>query len=202
MPRLDAYCLLPFRSHQVSFRPSFIAKLCSFHNQSEVLLNDQRTRGLDESLRDAIENFKKVASDLIDNAIVDYSRPDAMLAVYMYWIDKGDLSYTQQGDYVEYKKMVLKYLFLGLITAANHIIDVKNKISKSLTPQHAYVEFSQSFESQASFYFPMYAEESIRDGMFYPGLQWIKERASDGMSDPVLDYEKAIEDKNSAKDKN
>jgi len=194
-------CFLPFKSHQVSFRPGFIENLCSFHNQSEVLLNDQRTRGLNESLRHAIENFKKVACDLIGNATIDYSRPDAMHDVYTYWTDKGDLPYAQQREYVEYKKEVLKHLFYGLIVAANHIIDIKNKISKSDTPQHEYVRFRQSFDFSTSVDIPMYAERSVPDGILYPGLQWIKEVASSGMSDPVLEYEKAIADKNSERDK-
>lgn len=125
-----------------------------------------------------------------------------MSDVYMYRIDKGDLSYAQQRDYVEYKKGVLRNLFYGLIVAANYIIDVKNKISKGPTPQHDYVKFQQSFDYPTSFDIPMYAEESMRDGIFYPGLQWIKEMASDGMNDPVLEYEKAIEDKNLERDKN
>lgn len=186
-------CYLPFRSHQVSFQPSFIAKLCSFHNEAEFLLDGQRTQDLDEKLRHAIDNFKRVASDLIDNAIVDCSRPDASLDVYMYWADKGDLPYHQQSDYVEYKKGILKYLFYGLVVAANYIIDVKNKISSSRTPLHSYVRFRQVFDRPAADEIPMYAQQNMDKGIFYPGLEWIKEMASRGMSDPVLEYEKAIE---------
>lgn len=186
-------CYLPFRSYQVSFQPDFIAKLCSFHNESEILLDYQRTQGLDEKLRHAIENFKRVASDLIDSAIVDCSRPDASLDVYMYWVDKGNLPYHQQGDYVEYKKGVLKYLFYGLIVSANYIIEVKNKTSGSRTPMHSFVRFVPDFDSPAVSSIPMYAQQDIDKGIFYPGLKWIKEMASRGMSDPVLEYEKAIE---------
>lgn len=186
-------CFWPFKSHQVNFRPEFIERLCSFCNQSEVLLDGQRTRSLDETLRHAIENFKKIALDLVGCAVVDNGRPDAMLDVYMYWIDKGELSYVQQRGYVEYKKNLLRYLFHGLIVAANHVIDVKNKISRSLTPQHDYVRFRESFDVHAPLYIPMYSQESMCGGIYYPGLQRIKEMASNGICDPVLEYEKAIE---------
>lgn len=186
-------CYLPFRSHQVSFRPSFIAKLCSFHNEATVLFDDQRTRELNEKLRHALDNFNRVISDLIDNATVDSSRPDAFLDVYMYWIDKGDLPYHRQRDYVEYRKGVLRFLFYGLILAANHIIDVKNKISGSRIPVHPYVKFQQEFDQTAVSNIPMYTQQDIDKGVFYPGLEWIKEMASRDMSDPVLEYENAIE---------
>jgi hypothetical protein len=186
-------CYLPFRSHQVSFRPSFIAKLCSFHNEAAVFLDDERSKELDEKLRHALENFNRVAFDLIDNAVIDCSRPDACLDVYMYWVDKGDLPYHHQVDYVEYKKEVLLFLFYGLIFAANHIIDVKNKISGSRTPVHSYVKFRQVFGRPAADEIPMYAQQDMDKGVFYPGLEWIKEVASGSMSSPVLEYENAIE---------
>ncbi|WP_233345027.1 hypothetical protein [Burkholderia cepacia] len=185
-------CYLPFRSHQVSFRPSFIEKLCSFHNEAAVLLDDQRIQNLDEKLRGAIENFNMVASDLIDNAAIDCNRPDAFLDVYAYWVDKGDLPYHQQRDYVEYKKLVLKYLFHGLIVAANHIIDVKNKISGNRAPVHPYVKFRQTFDWTDADEIPMYSQQEMNKEVFYPGIKFIKEMASKGMNDPVLDYEKAI----------
>lgn len=195
-------CYLPLRSHQVRFRRSFIEKLCSFHNLSKVLLNEQRTRDLDKSLKHAIENFQMVASDLIDNATVDESRPDAMFDEYMYWVDKGELPYHQQYQYVEYKKQVLRYLFYGLVVAANHIIDVKNSLSKSLTPQHDYVKARESFDLSAPFYIPMYDEQDVRDGVFYGGLHSIKTMVSNEMTDPVLEYEKVIENNHSENDKN
>lgn len=186
-------CFLPFRSHQVRFRPSFVAKLCSFYNEAAVLLDKQRTQDLDNQLRHALENFNQVASDLIDNAIIDYQRPDSSFSEYMYWVDKGELPYTQQNDYVEYKKGVLRFLFYGLIVAANHIIDVKNKISRSRTPRHSYVNFMQDFDRPAAHYIPMYSQKDMDAGVFYPGIEWIKEMAAQDKSDPVREYENAIE---------
>lgn len=186
-------CFLPFASHQVSFRQSFIAKLCSFHNESQILLNKDRIRELDESLRRALENFNEVASDLINNATIDHNRPDAGLDTYMYWVEKGNLPYHLQYEYVEYKKGILKFLFYGLITAANHIVDVKNRLSKSLTPEHDYVRFTQSFDSTTSYEIPMYPDPVTTGGMLYPGLQWIKDMASKEMQNPVLEWEQAIE---------
>lgn len=187
-------CVLPFRSHQVTFRPRFIIDLCSFINQSDVLLDEQRTRDLDRTLRHSLNNFKMVSSDLIDNAVVDGSRTDANHSIYMYWVNKGNLPYHQQRDYVEYKKKILLYLFFNLICAANHIIDVKNKLSKKLTPQHDFVKFQDSFESpMESQWIPMYSAECVSNGILYEGIHQIKQMASHGLHDPVLEYEKKIE---------
>jgi hypothetical protein len=190
---LENSCYLPFKWHQVRFRPSFMEKLTSFLNEAAVLLDAQRTRELDEKLRHALENFKQVASDLVDNATIDESRPNASDDLYTYWVDKGDLSYDHQNDYVEYKKSVLQFLFYGLISAANHIIDVKNKISGNRTPTHPYVRFKQEFERNQAFWIPMYDQKDMMAGIFYPGLKWIKEKAAEGKSDPVLEYEISIE---------
>jgi hypothetical protein len=186
-------CVYPFISHQVTFRPAFIAELSSFYDQSIFLFNEERTRGLNSSLRFAIENFRNVSLDLMQNAVVDYSRPDAGSDKYMYWINKGDLPYHRQYDYVEYKKLILKFLFYHLILAANYIIDIKNKISTGSAPQHDYIRFTDSFDSYISFKYPMYDKENMDSGIFYPGLEWIKEESAKRATDPVREYEKQIE---------
>lgn len=188
-------CFLPFRSHQVRFQRSFIENLCSFHNISRVSLSEQRLPGLDKSLRHAMQNFNKVASDLINNATVNPSTPGAMLDECVYWVDKGDLPYTQQREYVDYKKDVLRFLFYHLILAANHVIEAKNKITRFAVPLDL-VRFTQPNDFQRSEDIHMYSDESVRSGTLYPGLQCIREMASKGMISPVLEYEKAIEDKN------
>ena len=186
-------CVYPFVSHQVTFRPAFIAELSSFYDQSRFLFSEDRTRDLNATLRFAIENFRNVSLDLIQNAVVDYSRPDAGRDKYMYWINKGKLPYNEQGDYVEYKKLVLRFLFYNLILAANYIIDVKNKTSSNAAPQHCYIKFTQSFDSYISFTYPMYDEERLNSGLFYPGLEWIKEESARQVTDPVRDFERQIE---------
>jgi hypothetical protein len=186
-------CLYPFASYQVTFRPAFLADLNSFYDQSRFLLSEERTRGLNPSLRFAIENFNNVSLDLIQNATIDYSRPDAGCDKYMYWINKGRLPYHQQGDYVEYKKHVLRFLFYHLILAANYIIDIKNKISNNAAPQHSYIKFTDSFDSYISYKFPMYDEGCTSQRIFYPGLEWIKEKSAEGAIDPVRNYERQIE---------
>ena len=75
------------------------------------MFDESRTRNLDNSLRQALANFDAVASDLIEHAYIDSSRPDSDSDIYMYWVDKGDLPYHRQREYVEYKKRVLLSLF-------------------------------------------------------------------------------------------
>ncbi|QTR48965.1 hypothetical protein [Candidatus Thiothrix anitrata] len=142
-----------------------------------------------QKLINAIVNFNKILVDLINQCNLYKNKYDIRTNTYTYWVDNDHLPYHERGDYLEYKKGVLRSLFYYLIKSANYIIqiwnsDVPNKGNyKNLI---GYIEeFNYNFplignpQPSPEFY-PSYTDEEINEFGLYPGLQvidkWIKDQ--------------------------
>lgn len=170
-------------SHCCNYMPSanfdlylptvFINCLHSYLQKIDAVIESHYKEKCLNKFSGAIENFNKVAADVIGTCYQHGARgqPGEEL---IYWVNDSHLACHHKGEYIEYRKGVLRSLFFQLIVAANFVISVRNKTS-ALRPD-PYVEFCNSFPSlfgsalPSPRYYPMYPDEDVKQGRLYSGL--------------------------------
>lgn len=122
---------LPFSSHDVLFSEEFLMTLESWLNRYELGPLSHDSVAVNHELNQAFQAFNLVIRDLIyyckeyeaENTV------DCTSSFYIYQVKKpNSLDYSEFGKFIEFKKTVVKGLFLYLIKSANHLIDLQRRL--------------------------------------------------------------------------
>jgi hypothetical protein len=189
-------CRLPFRSHNIFFKSCFLSRLKSFSNESDFILSHESTPNLNKSLREAIENFKKISSDVIKTIEIEDNILDTKNDIYKYFVNVENLDPMQSWEYIEYKKIILRTLFYSLIQSANHIINIKYRISGENIPKDMIIPFIENFDEDEPVKYPRYSDIEIKNNELYNGIDSIKRNQYHRFSIDIPDCEKCIESLN------
>ncbi|MGX9773161.1 hypothetical protein ACWYXN_06570 [Janthinobacterium aestuarii] len=166
---------LPFSTFDVQFSGKFINDLKSFLSKINVELLTPNGQICEVDFRNSINNFSRVAHELIERIEASENIYTLENDIYKYFVDVNHIQHAERAVYIEYKKGVVRSLFYHLVKSANYIVQLHNKIGCT---QIKYIGFHDSFPHNFPLfgrpypspeYFPQHDETDLELGL-YPGV--------------------------------
>ncbi|CAM8500946.1 hypothetical protein [Klebsiella quasipneumoniae] len=180
--------IIPFQLFNIRFTGGFLNTLHSYLMKIETNLRAFPSNSASQNLRDAIVNFNHVATDVLKSCYEFENRYDIESDVYTYWIDTKGHPYNKQGEFIEFKKGVLKVLFYNLVKAANYVIHIRNSLHFDSSRTLDFIGFIENFNYNYPLfgephpspeYYPLYSVQEVEEVRFYQGLENIKQYVHD-----------------------
>ena len=168
------YCnVLPFSDYGVNYSLTFDRRLQSYLQKFGDVMADFYKNTSNGEVFIALENFNKVATDVVMVCNHHESR-ELSFDIATYWVRDSHIPYYKKGDYIQYRKGVLRCLFYNLVKAANYVIRVYNQKLGSVPT--SYIGFCDVYPTvfgepiPSAEYYPKYSPFEMGKGILYPGL--------------------------------
>lgn len=180
--------IIPFQFFNIRFTGRFLNTIHSYLMKIETNLRVLPSNSAKQSLKDAIVNFNHVATDVLKSCNEFENKYDIDSDVYTYWIDTKGLPYHKQGQFIEFKKGVLKVLFYNLVKAANYVIHIRNSLIFGSSRTLDFIGFIENFNYNYPLfgdphpspeYYPLYSDQEVEEVRFYQGLENIEQYVHD-----------------------
>lgn len=180
--------IIPFQLFNIRFTGRFLNIIHSYMMKIETNLRVFPSSSANQSLKDAIANFNHIATDVLKACSEFENKYDIESDVYTYWVDTGCLPYHEQGQFIEFKKGVLKVLFYNLVKAANYVIYIRNSLLLDSSQSLDFIGFIEHFNYNFPLfgephpspeYYPLYSAQEVEEVGFYQGLENIEQYVRD-----------------------
>lgn len=176
--------IIPFQFFDIRFSEHFLNNLYSYLMNIKTNLRVIPSNSVNQNLMEAIDNFNKIAIDVIEACSEFENKYDYESELNTYWVaDIKDMSYHEQGQHIEFKKAVLKFLFYNLVKAANYVIYIRNKLFHNMSQFVEYIGFTTTFnynypligkQGSSGRVYPLYSKQELKEGKLYQGIENIK----------------------------
>ena len=176
--------IIPFQLLNIRFTGRFLNTIHSYLMKIETNLKVFPSSSASQILKDAIVNFNHIATDVLKSCYEFENKYDIESDVYTYWVDTGDLPYDEQGQFIEFKKEILKVLFYNLVKSANYVIHIRNSLVFDSSRTLDFIGFIERFNYNFPLsgephpspeYYPLYSDQEVEEVGFYQGLENIKQ---------------------------
>lgn len=170
---------IPLQLYNIRFTGRFLNVLSSYLMKIRTNLIGYPSSSADQILKDAIVNFNHVVTDILTTCYQFENKYDIESDIYTYWVDTGNLPYHEQGQFIEFKKSVLRTLFYSLVEAANYVIQIRNSLLRDSGRTLDFIGFIDHFNYNFPLigephpspeYYPLYSAQKIEEGGLYQGL--------------------------------
>ncbi|EML0203188.1 hypothetical protein ACPF38_003697 [Vibrio cholerae] len=175
---------IPFQLFDIRFTGRFLNTIHSYLMKIETNLRVFPSSSANQTLKGAIVNFNHIATDVLNSCYEFENKYDIESDIYTYWVDTGELPYHEQGQFIEFKKGVLKVLFYNLVKAANYVIQIRNSLIFDSGRMSGFIGFIDSFNYNFPIlgephpspeYYPLYSAQELEDVGLYQGIDNIKQ---------------------------
>lgn len=179
---------IPFQLFNIRFTGRFLNIINSYLMKIETNLRIFPSNSASQSLKDAIVNFNYIATDMLKSCYEFENKYNIESDVYTYWIDTKGIPYNNQGQFIEFKKGVLKVLFYNLVKAANYVIYIRNSLISGSSRALDLIAFIESYNYNYPLlgephpspeYYPLYSDQEMKEVELYQGLESIKQYVHD-----------------------
>lgn len=176
--------IIPFQSFNVRFSGRFLNLLDSYLLKIETYLRTMQQSQLNRNLKEAVVNFNQIANDVLKVCYKYENRYDIQSDIYTYWVDTENLPYHECGQFISFRKHVLKVLFYNLVKSANYVIYIRNALFPNSSNALGFISFIDDFNYNFPLfgnphpspeYYPIYSETEIEEVGLYQGLEKIED---------------------------